>query len=64
MGIDPMNKISIIIRIIFAVTLFQQAPIERLATGVFEEVIVAVKFKASPIVDLKKAISQVGHRDI
>jgi hypothetical protein len=24
MGIDPMNKISIIIRILFAVTLFQQ----------------------------------------
>jgi hypothetical protein len=24
MGVDPMNKISIIIRILFAVTLFQQ----------------------------------------
>jgi hypothetical protein len=28
MGIDPMNNISIIIRILFAVTLFQQLAIE------------------------------------
>jgi hypothetical protein len=33
--------------------------IEWLVTGVFEEAIVAIKFKASPIVDLNKAISQV-----
>jgi hypothetical protein len=26
MGINPMNKITIIIRILFAVTLFQQYP--------------------------------------
>jgi hypothetical protein len=28
-------------------------------TGVFKEAIMAVKFKASPIIDLNKAISQV-----
>jgi hypothetical protein len=32
---------------------------ERLATGVFEEAIVAIKIEASPTVDLNKAISQV-----
>jgi hypothetical protein len=29
MGIDPMNNISIIIRILFAVTLFQHSPLTR-----------------------------------
>jgi hypothetical protein len=29
MGIDPMNNISIIIRILFAVTIFQHSPITR-----------------------------------
>jgi hypothetical protein len=29
MGIDPINKISIIIRILFAVTLFQHSPLTR-----------------------------------
>jgi hypothetical protein len=29
MGIDPMNKISIIIRILFAVTIFQHSPLTR-----------------------------------
>jgi hypothetical protein len=29
MGIDPMNKISIIIRILFAVTLFQQRVLKK-----------------------------------
>jgi hypothetical protein len=29
MGIDPINKISIIIRILFAVTLFQHSPLKK-----------------------------------
>jgi hypothetical protein len=29
MGIDPINKMSIIIRILFAVTLFQYSPLTR-----------------------------------
>jgi hypothetical protein len=29
MGIDPMNNITIIIRILFAVTLFQHSPLTR-----------------------------------
>jgi hypothetical protein len=29
MGIDPMNNISIIIRILFAVTIFQHSPLTR-----------------------------------
>jgi hypothetical protein len=29
MGINPMNKITIIIRILFAVTLFQHSPLTR-----------------------------------
>jgi hypothetical protein len=29
MGIDPMNNISIIIRILFAITLFQHSPLTR-----------------------------------
>jgi hypothetical protein len=29
MGIDPINKISIIRRILFAVTLFQHSPLTR-----------------------------------
>jgi hypothetical protein len=28
MGIDPMNNISIIIRILFAITIFQQQQVE------------------------------------
>jgi hypothetical protein len=43
----------------FAVSRIKGFSIEWLATGVFEEAIVAVKFKASLIVDLNKAISQV-----
>jgi hypothetical protein len=35
MGIDPMNKISIIIRILFAVTLFQH---KELTCPVFREI--------------------------
>jgi hypothetical protein len=38
MGIDPMNNISIIIRIHFAVTLFQQRGI----SGLLEQVVVIV----------------------
>jgi hypothetical protein len=29
MGIDPMNKISIIIRILFVITLFEHSPLIR-----------------------------------
>jgi hypothetical protein len=29
MGINPMNKITIIIRMLFAVTLFQHSPLTR-----------------------------------
>jgi hypothetical protein len=37
MGINPMNKITIIIRILFAVTLFQQDAESRIPEGIVEE---------------------------
>jgi hypothetical protein len=40
MGIDPMNNISIIIRILFAVTIFQQAQgMPTFANGLVGEVL-------------------------